>query len=176
VSDIVGIPAQCEAVIELIPKTRHLTTVGLAGLMPTPGVDSSIWRVQRIVDVAELGVADDIRVHFPVVRDEDVVRVSLVPFGRISDAAYDGWSIEAPPGGGATWSVQIPFDPSRARGPSLEDPVVLWRGNDHGQRMAVGTAEIVALVRSHAGTVVQLRTKLLLETSVPLSNEGRGDA
>lgn len=80
VSDDVGLDRAEQALVNLIPKTRHLLTVGLAAKADSgDGTGQRIWRVQRIVEVDGVGIGQDVAEHFPMV--EEVRSEPLVPIG-----------------------------------------------------------------------------------------------
>lgn len=81
VGEGVGITREEQAIVELIPKTRHLTTVALAErVSDSERTDQLIWRVRRIIDVEGIGIGAQISSHFPIVGD-DIRTVPLVAFG-----------------------------------------------------------------------------------------------
>ncbi|MER5702393.1 AAA family ATPase [Micromonospora sp. NPDC002296] len=69
----VGLPKQRQAVKQLIPLTRHMTTVGLAEKV------DDVWRVRQIIDVEGVGIGRHVKKYFPLV--SEVETVPLVPMG-----------------------------------------------------------------------------------------------
>ncbi len=78
VDPAVSLDRQERAIVDLMPKTRHLTTVGLATRVQGPS--GQLWRVLRIIEIDGLGIADRVRGVFPAVTK--IRREALVPFGN----------------------------------------------------------------------------------------------
>lgn len=101
----VGLQREEDAIVALIPKTRHLTTVGLAGLTGAgDGTSDTIWRIQRLIEVEGIGIADQVISHFPLVGQ--VRREKLVPIGGLENRGP--WAFVASPSTGATARITIP--------------------------------------------------------------------
>ena len=101
----VGLQREEDAIVALIPKTRHLTTVGLAGLADAgDGSDVAIWRVQRLIEVEGIGIANHVIAHFPLVGQ--VRREKLVPIG--SPERRGTWAFSAAPPPGVSTNITIP--------------------------------------------------------------------
>lgn len=101
----VGLQREEDAIVALIPKTRHLTTVGLAGLAGAgDGTSDTIWRIQRLIEVKGIGIADQVISHFPLV--SHVRREELIPIG--SPENRGPWAFSAALSAGATAHITIP--------------------------------------------------------------------
>lgn len=165
VSDEVGLEVEQQAIIDLIPKTRHLVTVGLAELTPADGGEV-LWRVRRLISVDGLGRGAEVAKHFPLV--EEVVTRPLVPFGAPVDGSGEPWLIVATEG-----SSQVALRRHEANS-SVEsikpgDRVLLC----DSPRESAHSAGVVADVRSTRETVfVSLRPWRRFEAPIPLSLPG----
>ena len=94
VGDEVGLDRQEAAIVDLMPKTRHLTTVALAGRADSgDGTGTTMWRVQRLIEVHGHGIADQVRPSFPLV---EAVRVEpFVPLDDVAPHALRHWLVES---------------------------------------------------------------------------------
>lgn len=156
VAEEVGLDAEQDAVVELIPKTRHLTTVGLVSLVDSGQSDNGpVWRVQRLIEVEGLGVADEVAPHFPLI--SNVVRCPLVPFGNGSDSLAEPWALVGPKGARILRFVRRPTGGSPAT-LQVGDRVLLC----DAQRLFAHGAGVVSRI-THSAELMSVE----LEPSVP---------
>jgi hypothetical protein len=124
VADDVGITREVEAIVNLMPKTRHLTTVAIAGMANTDvGSDDKIWRVQSLIEIEGIGVADEVLSHFPLV--EKIRREELVPIkGKV--ASHKGpWLLPCGTIAVSTANVYLPPSDGNLREVTPGDEVIL---------------------------------------------------
>jgi hypothetical protein len=140
VSDAVGLDREEAAIVNLMPKTRHLTTVGLASKSGDDGSDKKIWRVQRLIQVEGLGIAEQVIRSFPMVRK--IRTEPLVPFGGEHESmeipGTRSWLFaSSPPTSSPATLVLAPNDPLR-REVTPHDRI-LFCNRDLDSAMAAGT-------------------------------------
>jgi hypothetical protein len=148
VADEVGLDTEEGAVIDLIPKTRHLTTVGLASLVSAqPDGSDKVWRVQRIVEVDGLGVANEVVGLFPLVPSVNVR--PLVPFGNApAEEPAEPWSVVVSPG---SRSLEVPTGPAGGFATELRPGDRVLLSNE--THTVAHSAAVVSLVRLTPSTI-----------------------
>lgn len=98
-----------ERTVELVPKTRHLSTVLIAHKVPDPATpDAEVFRVTDAVAVDGVTKIDDIKAHFPGLTN--IVRLPLTPLGSQKSAVGKrGWYVRHNlDQGAAAWFDRVP--------------------------------------------------------------------
>ena len=167
VADVVGMDRQELAIKALMPKTRHLTTVGIACKVPIhDGSGGSAWRVQRLIEVEGLGIAEHVLPYFPMV--SEICREPLAPFGlgKHDDVVRRvTWLMKSENIHGRTVTIRLPPYELHRRKLTPGDKVLLC---DHSRRWAHGAGVVERIHRDGPGLAVVVTWTTRFKTLVEL--------